>query len=492
MDGQNKMCCRNLVIIVILIIFKILPAFGAAYTPSTVPDPKTTNLNSSISDPDQMLTTGEKEFLNQKINGLLPKIQMGIVIVKEITSEFTPKQFVTEVFNLWGIGDKKKDNGLLLLVVVDQKRWEIETGYGLEGEWPDVVVKRIGEENLVPAFKEKKWADGFAKVIKQLDSTPKPDLHTNKTPVPSSVIWSGQPSPLEMKHFFIVALFFLPTLFFYIYRFFKPSYFAWKRKTLFRYPTIGLVVYGFVVAFSYFASPSTSDWILVIELLLIYWLIHFSFLVIFFMVAFFQVSKNKEVSKRLDVALGFFARHSLFFVGSLGFWGVPLVDRLIRKARFSQHECTHCQKIMNAKTDLITGKNENNFLNRFQRLEQTYEGMDYDVWQCFSCEKLSLYPIKLEKEGVEDCPKCKQRTFKYIRTKVLLKATVNRAGQGCNEFRCGSCQHYLRINYETPMVSINPGAATTDHGFGGGTSGGGGGTGWGGGSSGGGGAGGSW
>jgi uncharacterized protein len=70
-----------------------------------------------------------------------------------------------ELFNYWGIGKKGKDNGLLLLLVMDQRRWEFETGYGLEGTLPDAILKRIGEDELVPNLKKKDYNAGFANVI---------------------------------------------------------------------------------------------------------------------------------------------------------------------------------------------------------------------------------------------------------------------------------------------------------------------------------------
>ena len=304
-------------------------------------------------------------------------------------------------------------------------------------------------------------------------------------------MWFGWALPFENTHLILLGILFFPTLIFYIYRKFRPQSFVWKRKTLLFYPKVGLIIFFLIGLTSYFALASTFDFVVVVKLMLIYFLAHTILLLVFFFIAFLQISKKRDVSERLDIALGFFSKYGLIFSGSIGFWGVPMVDRLIRKARFSDHECSHCHKIMTAKTDLITGKNENNFLDQQQRLEQTYEGLDYDVWKCTTCKNLSLYPIKLEKEGVEDCPKCQRRTFKYIRTQVLIAASVHQPGKGCNEFRCGSCQHQLKMTYEIPIISDSPSVSTRYHGFSGGTSGGSG-TGWGGGRSGGGGAGGSW
>lgn len=51
---------------------------------------------------------------------------------------------------------------------MDQRRWEFETGYGLEGVLPDVILKRIGEDRLVPKLRAKKMDEGFSDVIREI------------------------------------------------------------------------------------------------------------------------------------------------------------------------------------------------------------------------------------------------------------------------------------------------------------------------------------
>jgi uncharacterized protein len=78
-----------------------------------------------------------------------------------------PRDFATELFNFWGIGKKGKDNGLLLLVVIGQRRWEFEVGYGLEGTLPDATMRRIGEA-LPPYFKKGDYGPGILAVSRTI------------------------------------------------------------------------------------------------------------------------------------------------------------------------------------------------------------------------------------------------------------------------------------------------------------------------------------
>jgi len=73
-----------------------------------------------------------------------------VVVTLQTTSPLTPSDYRTKLFNLWHIGKKDKDNGLLILYSVQENRIEVETGYGLEGILPDSKLGRLLDENYVP------------------------------------------------------------------------------------------------------------------------------------------------------------------------------------------------------------------------------------------------------------------------------------------------------------------------------------------------------
>ncbi len=69
--------------------------------------------------------------------------------------------FATRLFGKWGIGKKGKDNGVLLLAAIQDRKVRIEVGYGLEGLIPDAKAGRILDENVLPRFKEGQLAAGL-------------------------------------------------------------------------------------------------------------------------------------------------------------------------------------------------------------------------------------------------------------------------------------------------------------------------------------------
>lgn len=71
------------------------------------------------------------------------------------------EDFSLEVLRTWGIGDKEKNNGLLILISVDDRKSRIEVGYGLEGALPDGKTGRIQDDYMVPYFSTGDYSTGI-------------------------------------------------------------------------------------------------------------------------------------------------------------------------------------------------------------------------------------------------------------------------------------------------------------------------------------------
>ena len=69
--------------------------------------------------------------------------------------------FAVKLFEQWGIGEKGKDNGVLLLAAIEDRMMRIEVGYGMEGVLNDAKSGRIQDEYVVPRFKEGNYAQGL-------------------------------------------------------------------------------------------------------------------------------------------------------------------------------------------------------------------------------------------------------------------------------------------------------------------------------------------
>lgn len=88
--------------------------------------------------------------------------QITIVTIKNLGS-YEVAQYAVELANRWGIGQKGKDNGVLLLASVDDRKVNISTGYGLEGALTDALSGRIIRNEITPEFKNGRFYEGFNK-----------------------------------------------------------------------------------------------------------------------------------------------------------------------------------------------------------------------------------------------------------------------------------------------------------------------------------------
>ncbi len=158
-------------ILAVILMLDVAAMAQTAYTIENLPNPKD-NGSGYVSDPDGILNAQDRSTLNALCSQLEQNstAQVAIVIVNSIGQE-NPKDFATRLFNHWGIGQADVDNGLLVFSVMDQRRTEFETGYGLEGVLPDVICYRIGMQELVPYFREGNYGAGLIAATQRIKET---------------------------------------------------------------------------------------------------------------------------------------------------------------------------------------------------------------------------------------------------------------------------------------------------------------------------------
>lgn len=69
--------------------------------------------------------------------------------------------FATKLFEKWGIGGAEFNNGVLILLALEEREVWIETGYGVEDRLTDALARRIIEREMVPRFKQGDYAGGL-------------------------------------------------------------------------------------------------------------------------------------------------------------------------------------------------------------------------------------------------------------------------------------------------------------------------------------------
>jgi uncharacterized protein len=157
--------------------FFLVPCPSLALTVQDLPNPRQV-YGGWVTDQAEILKPETETQLNQMLDRLEAKngAEMAVVTVPETAPAASPKEFATKLFNYWGIGKKGKDNGVLFLISVKDRRVEIETGYGVEGILPDAKVGNIIETQITPRFKQRDFDGGTLAGTRTIILTMEPSL----------------------------------------------------------------------------------------------------------------------------------------------------------------------------------------------------------------------------------------------------------------------------------------------------------------------------
>ncbi|MGZ5804065.1 MAG: TPM domain-containing protein [Xanthobacteraceae bacterium] len=123
-------------------------------------------LTGRVVDNAKIIPADTRGAIEQKLADLESKstIQLVVATVPSLEGqEIEP--YANELFRSWKLGDKTKNNGVLLLVAPNERRVRIEVGYGLEGTLTDALSKVIIANAIAPRFKTGDFGDGISRGV---------------------------------------------------------------------------------------------------------------------------------------------------------------------------------------------------------------------------------------------------------------------------------------------------------------------------------------
>ncbi|MFS8860573.1 TPM domain-containing protein [Synechococcus sp. H60.1] len=143
------------------------PAWAIAL--EQVPNPRR-QYGGWVSDTANILSSSTENELNRLLTQLEQRTtaEMAVVTVPNTQGYATPKAFTTQLFNYWGIGKAGRNNGVLFLISVGDRRVEIETGRGLATILPNSRVQQIIDEQILPRFRNRDFDGGTLAGVRQL------------------------------------------------------------------------------------------------------------------------------------------------------------------------------------------------------------------------------------------------------------------------------------------------------------------------------------
>lgn len=132
------------------------------YTTQNLPKVHLQDKTRYVCNPEGILSAAACDSIDRMFYAL--EQQTGIETVVAVVPSIGEEDcfdFSHRLLNEWGVGKKGKNNGLVILLVTDQRCIQFYTGYGLEGDLPDAICKRIQTKYMIPYLKDGNWDAGM-------------------------------------------------------------------------------------------------------------------------------------------------------------------------------------------------------------------------------------------------------------------------------------------------------------------------------------------
>lgn len=146
---------------ILVVCFLLLTCFAWSQNIPQKPNPPRL-----VNDFANILTTDQRDALERKLVAYDDSTSIQIVVVTVQSLEGSSvEDYALKILRDWGVGNKKTNNGIVLLAAMQDRKIRIETGYGLEGSVPDLTARQIIQYELTPNFRTENYYRGFDRAV---------------------------------------------------------------------------------------------------------------------------------------------------------------------------------------------------------------------------------------------------------------------------------------------------------------------------------------
>ncbi len=149
-------CMLKKFIIQAIILAVAFNAFASTPQPPAVPRDYVTDLAGIVRGDVKNRLNASLQELERKTSA-----QVLVLTVQSLDGQ-SIEEFSFNTKEKWRLGQKRKDNGMLIVVAVKDRKYRFETGYGLENILPDSLLGSIGREYFIPYFRQGDYSTGIA------------------------------------------------------------------------------------------------------------------------------------------------------------------------------------------------------------------------------------------------------------------------------------------------------------------------------------------
>lgn len=401
-------------------------------------------------------------ILNQattaEVNAILKQLdedttaQVAVVLVNTIGTK-VPKDFATELFRYWHLGYKGLNNGLLVLIVKDQRRIEFEVGYGLEGIIPDIISNRIQQQAMIPFLKKGGYNAAVLEGVKKIAERVSSETNTS----------AQQPDDADQSFVYRILFASLACGLHVVFTFILVL--VSKKSKLRQSPVLVMIAVVFappvIIMLIGVLTAVQINYIIVLIIVYCTWAIfygyYFQHLKVFGKRDPKNISRDIQYNKWKEATSGLGIYTILFPLPYMIFFYTKVQEKL-KNLRYSPYECPKCK----AQMHLVTA-DKDSLLSEAERCAEKLGGVSYDVWKCDNDENILKVELTAGNSKVMRCQKCKNFTAVHTEHKIDRKADYNHIGEGHDQYLCEYCKAEFAVAFILPQLVMSTPSNSSDN-----------------------------
>jgi|GEM_PF-452794 len=381
------------------------------------------------------LTDEEINEINKEITAIEKETTVEIAVVVIPNTGGNIEEAAKKIGNLWGVGKKNKNNGLVLFASMDERKFRTQVGYGLVETFTDYRCNMLQEEIVIPNFKNGNYGNGILEYIKKIRVIlNKPnyftELEEQRQKQLAEYLKKKEEDERLEREMYIKSL---------------------KRKNITRlilFQSIALILFilGTISLVRSWTKTNTNmnkdyNKYSLIKGLADKGLMHgftINRLLLFLIGGF--ISIVSIYATKIYASIG----HLAFVIPFIGVSFSILLStiaykkkkEIINKWRNDPRPCPECGGVM----EKLSEAEEDKYLKDTQIIEEELKTIDYDVWICSSCENKTIEDFKNWRYNFyAKCTKCGSIACKQTGSQVVSHPTYTSTGTRRLDFKCLAC-----------------------------------------------------
>lgn len=161
---------KRWLMVIALVVLATLQVVARTWKPDEVPIPYLQDARRYVSNPENILSTAAVDSIDRMLFALeRDKGVQTVVMVLDKLEGDDPYEFSMAVARKYGVGNKEKRTGLVVVLATGDRSYYFLTGNGLEGTLPDALIQQIEDRIFIPELKKQNWDEAMVKAMTAID-----------------------------------------------------------------------------------------------------------------------------------------------------------------------------------------------------------------------------------------------------------------------------------------------------------------------------------